>query len=98
MNMDEVSSVLKVRYCKRCNEMLSPNHDYCIRCGYSEKDAIAEGSVSNELVDRINRLETILARLANRFSLDVDDNGNDNNNNNNNNTDSKRRKKGKVIV
>ncbi len=99
VDKDTDSSPLKVRYCKRCNEMLSPNHDYCIRCGYSEKDAIAEGSVSNELVDRINRLETILARLANRFSLDVDDNGNDNNNNNNNNTDSKRRrKKGKVIA
>ncbi len=67
VDKDEDSSVLKVRYCKRCNEVLSPNHDYCIRCGYSDKDAITEGNVSDELVDRINRLESILARLASRL-------------------------------
>jgi len=64
----EETSVPKVRYCKRCNEVLSPNHDYCIRCGYSEKDAIAVDSASNELVDRINRLESILAELANKLN------------------------------
>ena len=90
VDKDEVGSVLKVRYCKRCNEMLSPNHDFCIRCGYSEKDAIVNDNASNDLVDRINRLESILARLANKLSLYAD--GNDDNNNNN---DSKRRKKGK---
>jgi len=92
----EESSVLKVRYCKRCNETLSPNHDYCIRCGYSDKDAIAD-NVSNEIVDRINRLESILARLASRFSLDVYDNDSDDDNNNNN-SKRRRRKKGKVIA
>jgi len=55
VDKDEESSVLKVKYCKRCNEVLSPNHDYCIRCGYSEKDAITD-NVSSELADRINRL------------------------------------------
>jgi len=67
VDKDEESSVLKVRYCKRCNEMLSPNHDFCIRCGYSEKDAIVEGNVSNELVDRINRLESILTELLGKL-------------------------------
>ena len=97
----EESSVLKVRYCKRCNEMLSPNHDYCIRCRYSDKDAIVEDNVSNEIVDRINRLESILARLASRLSLDVDGNdgnGSDDNDNDNNTNSKRRRKKGKVIA
>jgi len=94
----EETSVLKVKYCKRCNEMLSPNHDFCIRCGYSEKDAINDtDNVSNEIVDRINRLESILARLASRFSLDVYDNDSDDDNNNNN-SKRRRRKKGKVIA
>jgi integrase len=61
----EESPALKVRYCKRCNEMLSPNHEFCIRCGYSDKDVIANDNVSNsELVDRLNRLEDTLARLV----------------------------------
>jgi RNA polymerase subunit RPABC4/transcription elongation factor Spt4 len=61
----EESSPLKVRYCKRCNEMLSPNHEFCIRCGYSDKDVIASDNVSNsELADRLNRLEDTLARLV----------------------------------
>jgi len=61
----EESSALKVRYCKRCNEMLSPNHEFCIRCGYSDKDVIASDNVSNsELADRLNRLEDTLARLV----------------------------------
>jgi len=67
VDKDEESSALKVRYCKRCNEMLSPNHDFCIRCGYSEKDAIVEDNVSNELVDRINRLESILTELLGKL-------------------------------
>jgi integrase len=105
VDKDNDSSPLKVRYCKRCNEMLSPNHEFCIRCGYSEKDAVAnaiasddviilEGKEKKELIDRINRLEAILARLAGKFSLDS--NGNDSNHNNN--ADSKKRKKGKVIA
>jgi len=68
----EDTPVLRVRYCKRCNEMLSPNHDYCIRCGYSDKDVTEGNNVSNELVERINRLESILARLASRFDTDND--------------------------
>jgi integrase/recombinase XerD len=61
----EESSALKVRYCKRCNEMLSPNHEFCIRCGYSDKDVITSDNVSNsELADRLNRLEDTLARLV----------------------------------
>jgi RNA polymerase subunit RPABC4/transcription elongation factor Spt4 len=61
----EESSALKVRYCKRCNEMLSPNHEFCIRCGYSDKDVIASDNVSNsELADRLNKLEDTLARLV----------------------------------
>jgi RNA polymerase subunit RPABC4/transcription elongation factor Spt4 len=61
----EESPALKVRYCKRCNEMLSPNHEFCIRCGYSDKDVIASDNVSNsELADRLNRLEDTLARLV----------------------------------
>jgi integrase len=99
----EESSALKVRYCKRCNEMLSPNHEFCIRCGYSDKDVITttttttvEGNVSREVVDRINRLEAILLVLASRLGIADDDaNGDDNNHNN---ADSKKRKKGKVIA
>ncbi len=73
----EETSVLKVRYCKRCNEVLSPNHDYCIRCGYSEKDAITyTDNVNNKLVDRINRLESILAELASRLDNSRSDNRN----------------------
>jgi len=58
--------------------MLSPNHDYCIRCGYSGKDFISDKGIegnnfSNELVDRINRLESILAELVSRLR-DNDDN------------------------
>jgi integrase/recombinase XerD len=75
VDKDAVSSPLKVRYCKRCNEMLSPNHEFCIRCGYSEKDAVAnaiasddviilQGEEKKELERRINRLEAILARLV----------------------------------
>jgi integrase/recombinase XerD len=103
VDKDNESSALKVRYCKRCNEMLSPNHEFCIRCGYSDKDVISiasnndviilEGKERKELIDRINRLEAILARLADKFSLDS--NGNDNNHNN---ADSKKRKKDKVIA
>jgi integrase/recombinase XerD len=65
VDKDNESSALKVRYCKRCNEMLSPNHEFCIRCGYSDKDviAIASDNVNNELADRLNRLEDTLARL-----------------------------------
>jgi len=88
VDKDNDTSRLKVRYCKRCNEMLSPNHEFCIRCGYSDKDAMVEGSVSNDLVYRINRLESILARLASKLYVD---------NNDNNNIDSKRRKKGNSI-
>ncbi len=63
----EDTSSLRVRYCKRCNEMLSPNHDYCIRCGYSEKDAITDNA-SNEIADRINRLESILTELLGKLN------------------------------
>jgi len=63
---DEEGSVLKVRYCKRCSEVLSPNHDYCIRCGYSEKDAITDNA-SSEIADRINRLESILTELLGKL-------------------------------
>jgi hypothetical protein len=102
VDKDNESSALKVRYCKRCNEMLSPNHEFCIRCGYSDKDVITattttaavEGNVSREVVDRINRLEAILARLASRLGI-ADANGDDNNHNN---ADSKKRKKGKVVA
>jgi len=87
-------STLKVRYCKRCNEMLSPNYEFCIRCGYSDKDVITttEGNVSREVVYRINRLEAILSVLASRLGVVADANGNDNYDVDNNN------KKGKVIV
>jgi integrase/recombinase XerD len=102
VDKDNESSALKVRYCKRCNEMLSPNHEFCIRCGYSDKDVItattttAEGNVSREVVDRINRLEAILSVLASRLGIADDDaNGDDDNHNN---ADSKKRKKGKVIA
>jgi len=46
--------------------MLSPNHEFCIRCGYSDKDviAIASDNANSELVDRLNRLEDTLARLV----------------------------------
>jgi integrase len=78
----EESSPLKVRYCKRCNEMLSPNHEFCIRCGYSEKDAIAistasddvivlEGKERKELIDRINRLESLLGELFSKLGLNI---------------------------
>jgi integrase/recombinase XerD len=64
----EESSPLKVRYCKRCNEMLSPNHEFCIRCGYSDKDVVIVDSdnVSNneQIADRLDRLEDTLARLV----------------------------------
>jgi hypothetical protein len=102
VSKDADSLPLKVRYCKRCNEMLSPNHEFCIRCGYSDKDVItattttAEGNVSREVVDRINRLEAILARLASRLGIVADDDANGDNNHNN--ADSKKRKKGKVIA
>jgi integrase len=99
VDKDNESSALKVRYCKRCNEMLSPNHEFCIRCGYSDKDVItatttttAEGNVSKEVVDRINRLEAILSVLASRLGV-ADANGDDNHD-----VDSKKRKKGKVIT
>ena len=98
VDKDNESSPLKVRYCKRCNEMLSPNHEFCIRCGYSDKDVItttAEGNVSKEVADRINRLEAILSVLASRLGVVADDaNGDDNNHD----VDSKKRKKGKVIA
>jgi C4-type Zn-finger protein len=70
--------------------MLSPNHEFCIRCGYSDKDVItaAEGNVSREVVDRINRLEAILSVLASRLGIVADANGDD----------SKRRKKGKEVI
>jgi hypothetical protein len=102
VDKDNESSALKVRYCKRCNEMLSPNHEFCIRCGYSDKDVItattttAEGNVSREVVDRINRLEAILSVLASRLGI-ADDDANDDDNNHNN-ADSKKRKKGKVVA
>ena len=102
VDKDADGSPLKVRYCKRCNEMLSPNHEFCIRCGYSDKDVITatttttEGNVSREVVDRINRLEAILSVLASRLGIVADDaNGDDDNHNN---ADSKKRKKGKVIA
>ncbi len=63
----EDTSSLRVRYCKRCNEMLSPNHGYCIRCGYSEKDAITDNAGS-EIADRINRLESILTELLGKLN------------------------------
>jgi integrase len=94
VDKDNESSPLKVRYCKRCNEMLSPNHEFCIRCGYSDKDVIttttAEGNVSKEVADRINRLEAILSVLASRLGVVADDDANGD--------DSKKRKKGKVIA
>ena len=43
--------------------MLSPNHEFCIRCGYSDKDVIASDN-NSELADRLNRLEDTLARLV----------------------------------
>ena|GEM_PF-2596577 len=46
---------------------MSPNHDYCIRCGYSEKDAIADNAGS-EIADRINRLESILTELLDKLN------------------------------
>jgi integrase/recombinase XerD len=98
VDKDNDGSPLKVRYCKRCNEMLSPNHEFCIRCGYSDKDVITatEGNVSREVVDRINRLEAILSVLASRLGIVADDaNGDDDNHNN---ADSKKRKKGKVVA
>jgi len=103
VDKDNESSALKVRYCKRCNEMLSPNHEFCIRCGYSDKDVITattttaavEGNVSREVVDRINRLEAILSVLASRLGVVADANGDDNNHNN---ADSKKRKKGKEVI
>jgi uncharacterized OB-fold protein len=98
VDKDNESSPLKVRYCKRCNEMLSPNHEFCIRCGYSDKDVItttAEGNVSKEVVDRINRLEAILSVLASRLGVVADDANSDDNNHD---VDSKKRKKGKVIA
>jgi len=102
VDKDADGSPLKVRYCKRCNEMLSPNHEFCIRCGYSDKDVITatttttEGNVSREVVDRINRLEAILSVLASRLGVVADDaNGDDNNHNN---ADSKKRKKGKEVI
>jgi hypothetical protein len=104
VDKDNDSSALKVKYCKRCNEMLSPNHEFCIRCGYSDKDVITatttttavEGNFSREVVDRINRLEAILSVLASRLGIADDDaNGDDNNHNN---ADSKKRKKGKVVA
>jgi integrase len=104
VDKDADGSPLKVRYCKRCNEMLSPNHEFCIRCGYSDKDVItattttaaAEGNVSREVVDRINRLEAILSVLASGLGIVADDaNGDDDNHNN---ADSKKRKKGKVVA
>jgi integrase len=99
VDKDNESSALKVRYCKRCNEMLSPNHEFCIRCGYSDKDVITatEGNVSREVVDRINRLEAILSVLASRLGIVAanDANGDDNNHNN---ADSKKRKKGKEVI
>jgi integrase len=91
VDKDNESSALKVRYCKRCNEMLSPNHEFCIRCGYSDKDVITattEGNVSREVVDRINRLEAILSVLASRLGIVADANGDD----------SKKRKKGKEVI
>jgi RNA polymerase subunit RPABC4/transcription elongation factor Spt4 len=63
VDKDNESSPLKVRYCKRCNKMLSPNHEFCIRCGYSDKDVIASDN-NSELADRLNRLEDTLARLV----------------------------------
>jgi hypothetical protein len=99
VDKDNDGSPLKVRYCKRCNEMLSPNHEFCIRCGYSDKDVITttEGNVSREVVDRINRLEAILSVLASRLGIVADDDANDDDNNHNN-ADSKKRKKGKVVA
>ena len=76
--------------------MLSPNHEFCIRCGYSDKDVItpaAEGNVSKEVVDRINRLEAILSVLASRLGVVADVNGD-----NNHDVDSKKRKKGKEVI
>jgi integrase/RNA polymerase subunit RPABC4/transcription elongation factor Spt4 len=78
VDKDNDSSPLKVRYCKRCNEMLSPNHEFCIRCGYSDKDTVAnaiasddiiilQGEEKKELERRINRLETLLTELVNRL-------------------------------
>jgi site-specific recombinase XerD/RNA polymerase subunit RPABC4/transcription elongation factor Spt4 len=75
VDKDNNGSALKVRYCKRCNEMLSPNHEFCTRCGYSDKDAVAntiasddviilQGEEKKELERRINRLEAILTRLV----------------------------------
>jgi len=78
VDKDNESSPLKVRYCKRCNEMLSPNHEFCIRCGYSDKDTVAnaiasddviilQGEEKKELERRINRLETLLTELVSRL-------------------------------
>lgn len=77
-------SILRVKYCKRCREQLSPNHDYCIRCGYSESDA-----ADPELKERIDRLEAVLSELLNRLSSsNSSSNSNSSNSSNSNGSNS----------
>jgi integrase/recombinase XerD len=68
----DAGSVLKVRYCKRCNEQLSPNHEFCIRCGYSDKDVVMDSNNSDELSTRLDRVESILVRLMDWLGYIVD--------------------------
>lgn len=63
-------TILKVKRCRRCNELLSPNDTYCKRCGLDVNERYIEDTDANKkLLDKVNRLEELFNELVSRFSI-----------------------------
>lgn len=58
--------LLKVKRCIRCKELLSPNHDYCPKCGLTKEveSILISSSNSSNNKEKIERLEAEVAKLT----------------------------------
>jgi K+-sensing histidine kinase KdpD len=80
LSVDKREEELKVKRCIRCQELLSPNHDYCPKCGLTrevesillageDRDRDKEKEKVKRLEEEVNRLTLLVEELLKRRSL-----------------------------
>jgi integrase len=55
---------LKAKRCRRCNEVLSPNNNFCIKCGLD----IGEGYITNDVEREVKELKEIVMEILRRLN------------------------------
>lgn len=64
LTIDKEREGLKVKRCIRCQELLSPNHDYCLKCGLTREVESLLLTGNKEDKEKVERLESEVAKLT----------------------------------